>query len=86
MYATTFVANTVCRRRKQYADFIKPAWAKRRNSQNVRLSSRPDRMDALRINTSRPSEYFPIEYRRRPDSGDGSVPPPFSGLAIYHVL
>lgn len=58
----------------------------KRGSQNVRLSSRPDRMDALRINTSRPSEYFLIEYRRRPDSGYGSVAPPYNGLAIYHVL
>lgn len=58
----------------------------KRGSQNVRLTSRYDRMDAVRVGTSRPSEYFLIEYRRRPDSGYGSVAPPFNGLAVYHVL
>jgi hypothetical protein len=57
-----------------------------RGSQNVRLSSPSQRMDAVRIDTSRPSEYFLIEYRRRPDSGFGSNAPPYNGLAVYHVL
>jgi hypothetical protein len=65
-------------------------WVKPRlldqGSQNVHLSSSSDRMDALRIETSRPSEYFLIEYRRRPDSGFGSSAPPYNGLAVYHVL
>jgi hypothetical protein len=58
----------------------------RRGSQNVRLSSSSQRMDAVRIETSRPSEYFLIEYRRRPDTGFGSNAPPYNGLAVYHVL
>jgi hypothetical protein len=57
-----------------------------RGSQNVHLSSSRHRMDAVRIETSRPSEYFLIEYRRRPDSGFGSSAPDYNGLAVYHVL
>ncbi|MFS2007726.1 hypothetical protein ACEN9F_29365 [Duganella sp. CT11-25] len=57
-----------------------------RGSQNVRLASPSQRMDAVRIDTSRPSEYFLLEYRHRPDSGFGSNAPPYNGLAVYHVL
>ncbi|MFZ5562083.1 MAG: hypothetical protein ACOY41_11285 [Pseudomonadota bacterium] len=52
----------------------------------VKLHASTLRLDALRIPTSRPSEYFLIEYRRRPDSGFASVAPPYDGLAVYHVL
>lgn len=57
-----------------------------RGSQNVHLSSSANKMEAVRIDTSRPSEYFLIEYRRRPDSGFGSNAPPYNGLAVYHVF
>ncbi|MDO9215723.1 MAG: hypothetical protein Q7U14_00540 [Lacisediminimonas sp.] len=57
-----------------------------RGSQNVHLSPSVHRMDAVRIDTARPSEYFLIEYRRRPDSGFGATAPPYDGLAVYHVL
>lgn len=43
-------------------------------------------MVAVMIAAGRPSEYFLIEYRRRPASGYGSSNPEFNGLAIYHVL
>ncbi|MCD6061946.1 MAG: carbohydrate-binding, CenC-like protein [Moraxellaceae bacterium] len=52
----------------------------------VHLLPSTERLDAVRIPTSRPSEYFLIEYRRRPDSGFASVAPPYNGLAVYHVL
>ena len=55
-------------------------------SQNVQLPSPSHRVEVVRINTSRPAEYFLIEYRRRPDAGFGSQAPPYDGLAIYHVL
>lgn len=57
-----------------------------RGSQNGYLSASSQRMDAVRIDTARPSEYFLIEYRRRPDSGFGASAPPYNGLAVYHVL
>jgi hypothetical protein len=58
-----------------------------RSKRRVRFSSRDDRMQAVRIPTSHPSEYFLIEYRHRPDSGYGSTAPvPYHGLAVYHLL
>lgn len=45
-----------------------------------------DHFAAVLIPTTRPSEYFLIEYRAPPPSGFGSVPPNYRGLAIYHVL
>lgn len=58
-----------------------------RTRRHIRLSSRDDRMQAVRVPTSHASEYFLIEYRRRPDSGFGSTAAvPYDGLAVYHVL
>jgi len=51
----------------------------------VDLQPASDYFDAVRIPTASPSEYFLIEYRRRPDSGFGSSAPPYNGLAVYHV-
>lgn len=55
-------------------------------SQNVHLRASDPRMGAVRIDTAHASEYFLIEYRRRPDSGFGASAPPYNGLAVYHVL
>jgi hypothetical protein len=46
-----------------------------------------DNFQAVVVPTLRPSEFFLIEYRRRPSSGFGSDPwVQFDGLAIYHIL
>lgn len=43
-------------------------------------------LQAVIVPTSRSSEYFLIEYRKRPDSGFGAgVATLYDGLAIYHV-
>lgn len=43
-------------------------------------------LQAVIVPTARSSEYFLIEYRKRPDSGFGTgVATPYDGLAIYHV-
>jgi hypothetical protein len=55
-------------------------------TQGVWLPSAHDTLAAVKVPTSRPSEYFLIEYRRRPSSGYGAVDNDFNGLAIYHVL
>jgi M6 family metalloprotease-like protein len=56
-------------------------------TRGVRLPSANDALAAVMIPTSRPDEYFLIEYRRRPDSGYGSSYfLPYNGLAVYHVL
>ncbi len=57
-----------------------------RGSQEVRLSSSRRGMDAVRIDTSRPSEYFLVEYKRRPQAGFGSRAPAYDGVVVYHVL
>jgi hypothetical protein len=53
---------------------------------NVELRPASEYFEAVRIPTNNPSEYFLIEYRRRPDSGFGSSAPPYNGLAVYHAL
>ena len=55
-------------------------------TRDVWLPPTDDAMAAVMIPTTRPQEYFLIEYRRRPDSGYGSQNPLFNGLAVYHVL
>lgn len=57
-----------------------------KGSQNVHLRASGPHMQAVRIDTAHASEYFLIEYRRRPDSGFGSSAPAYNGLAVYHVL
>ncbi len=58
----------------------------RATTAGVWLKSANDTLSAVKVPTSRPSEYFLIEYRRRPSSGYGSAAPAYNGLAIYHVL
>lgn len=41
---------------------------------------------AVKVQTARPSEYFLLEYRRRPDGGYGSADVPYDGLLVTHVL
>ncbi len=41
---------------------------------------------AVKVPTARGSEYFLIEYRKRPSTGYGSDDVAYDGLAIYHVL
>ena len=53
---------------------------------HIHLAPADQQMDAVRISTARPTEYFLIEYRHRPDSGFGSIAPPYDGLAVYHVF
>lgn len=59
-----------------------------RTKQGIRLlpPNKGKRMDAIRVYTPRASEYFLIEFRRRPDHGFGSNAPFYRGLAVYHVL
>jgi M6 family metalloprotease-like protein len=55
-------------------------------TRGVWLPPAHDVLAAVRIPTSRPDEYFLMEYRRRPASGYGSAYfLPYDGLAIYHV-
>jgi M6 family metalloprotease-like protein len=65
-------------------------WIKPRDlkagTHTVTLHASTERLEAVRIPTARPSEYFLIEYRRRPDSGFVSAAPEHNGLAVYHVL
>jgi len=57
-----------------------------KNTAGVVLYPAEDHLEAVLIPTARASEYFLIEYRKRPDVGYGSTPAaPFDGLAIYHV-
>lgn len=54
---------------------------------DIRLSLPDGRMRAVRVPGAHRSEYFLIEYRRRPGSGFGSTAPVrYLGLAVYHVL
>ncbi len=55
-------------------------------TQAVWLPSANDAFAAVKVPTSRPFEYFLIEYRHRPPSGYGSQDVDFNGLAVYHVL
>ena len=58
-----------------------------RTQRKLSLYPRDDGVRAIRVPTTQPSEYFLIEYRRRPTSGFGSTAPvPYDGLAVYHVL
>ena len=41
---------------------------------------------AVKVPTARASEYFLIEYRKRPSTGYGSDDVAYDGLAVYHVL
>jgi hypothetical protein len=68
-------------------DWVKPRVIGQ-GAYQIHLSSNDQRMEVVRVSTSRASEYFLIEYRHRPDSGFGSNPLSLSynGLAVYHVL
>jgi hypothetical protein len=55
-------------------------------TQGVSLPSANERLAAVMVPTSKPYEYFLLEYRRRPADGFGSQDVDFNGLAIYHVL
>lgn len=65
-------------------------WVKPREilktTRNIKLSSANKNMEAVRVPTTHKNEYFLIEYRQRPESGYGSVAPPYNGLAVYHIL
>jgi hypothetical protein len=50
------------------------------------LPSANETLAAVKVPTTRPFEYFLIEYRHRPASGYGSQDVDFNGLAVYHVL
>jgi hypothetical protein len=53
----------------------------------ISLSQPGDHMQAIRIPGARQSEYFLIEYRRRPTDGFGSTAPvAYDGLTVLHVL
>lgn len=52
----------------------------------VWLPATTDTMAGVLIPTERATEYFLIEYRRRPATGYGSMNLAFEGLAVYHVL
>jgi hypothetical protein len=65
--------------------WVKPRVIDQRD-RHVHLSTAAQHMEAVRISTSRASEYFLMEYRRRPDSGFGSNAPPYDGVAVYHVF
>jgi hypothetical protein len=59
----------------------------------VWLPSALETFAAVKVPTSRPHEYFLIEYRQRPASGYGSgevgrdrLPVHYDGLAVYHVF
>jgi hypothetical protein len=57
-----------------------------KTTQSVWLPSANDTLAAVKVPTTRPFEYFLIEYRHRPASGYGSQDVDFNGLAVYHVL
>jgi M6 family metalloprotease-like protein len=52
----------------------------------VWLPSANDNFAAVKIPTTRPNEYFLIEYRNPPATGYGSATQGYRGLAVYHVL
>jgi M6 family metalloprotease-like protein len=56
------------------------------STNGVFLPNAQERFAAVKIPTTRPSEYFMIEYRVRPNSGYASNAPQHDGLAVYHVL
>jgi M6 family metalloprotease-like protein len=55
-------------------------------TRNIVLRSANDAFEAVKIPTSRPSEYYLAEYRTRPTSGYGSSAQGYNGLAVYHVF
>jgi len=56
------------------------------NTAGVVLYPAEDHLEAVLIPTAQVSEYFLIEYRKRPDVGFGSAAAAdYDGLAIYHV-
>jgi M6 family metalloprotease-like protein len=57
-----------------------------KTTQAVWLPSANETFAAVKVPTSRPFEYFLIEYRHRPANGYGSADVEFNGLAVYHVL
>lgn len=56
------------------------------STDGVVLHPAESNLQAVIVPTGRPSEYFVIEYRRKPASGYGTgVATNYNGLAIYHV-
>ena len=50
------------------------------------LPAAEDSPAAVKVPTARDSEYFLIEYRKRPSTGFASDDVSYNGLAVYHVL
>ena len=58
-----------------------------RTTTGLWLPRATDQIAAVKVPTSRPEEYFLIEYRHRPPEGEyGSGDVEYDGLIVYHVL
>jgi M6 family metalloprotease-like protein len=55
-------------------------------TRGITLRSANDYLEAVKIPTPRPHEYYLVEYRVRPSTGYGSAGPAYNGLVVYHVL
>jgi len=56
-------------------------------TQDILLHSAEENLDAIKILTDNPKEFFLVEYKKKPDLGYGSAEfiPDYNGLVIYHV-
>jgi carbohydrate binding protein with CBM6 domain len=58
-----------------------------RTTTGLWLPRATDQISAVKVPTSRPEEYFLIEYRHRPPGGEyGSGDVEYDGLIVFHVL
>jgi hypothetical protein len=85
-YSWAKPANDFSAHKRMLLGWVKPQVIGK-TTQGIRLSRPSDRMQAIRTPGARQSEYFLIEYRRRPTTGYGSAAPVANdGLTVLHIL